>query len=74
MKNDSKDDQHRVCTPIESIKNGSNKIIMGRGLIKGHPLEVIYRKIRSMRLAGGATDVLRLSVSKGALEFDAGIL
>ena len=33
---DNKDDQQRVCTPIESIKNGSDKIIMGRGLMKGN--------------------------------------
>jgi len=35
MDGDNKDDQQRICTPIESIKNGSNKIIMGRSLIKG---------------------------------------
>ena len=33
---DNKDDQQRVCTPAEAIKNGANKIIMGRGLIKGN--------------------------------------
>jgi len=33
---DNKDDQQRVCTPMESIKNGSDKIIMGRSLIKGN--------------------------------------
>ena len=36
MNKDNKDDQQRVCTPIESIKNGSDKIIMGRGLTKGN--------------------------------------
>ena len=36
MDNDNKDDQQRVCSPIESIKNGSDKIIMGRGLMKGN--------------------------------------
>ena len=35
MINDNKDDQRRTCTPEESIKNGSNKIIMGRSLING---------------------------------------
>ena len=35
METDDKNDQKRVCTPSESIKNGANKIIMGRGLIKG---------------------------------------
>jgi len=33
---DNKDDQQRVCTPMESIKNGSDKIIMGRSLMKGN--------------------------------------
>ena len=36
MNNDNKDDQQRVCTPMESIKNGSDKIIMGRSLMKGN--------------------------------------
>ena len=35
MKNDESNDQQRICTPIESISNGANKIIMGRSLIKG---------------------------------------
>ena len=36
MHSDNRDDQQRVCTPVESIKNGSDKIIMGRSLIKGN--------------------------------------
>ena len=36
MNKDNKDDQQRVCTPVESIKNGSDKIIMGRSLMKGN--------------------------------------
>ncbi|MDC0205295.1 orotidine-5'-phosphate decarboxylase [Pelagibacteraceae bacterium] len=32
----NKDDQKRICTPKESINNGSNKIIMGRSLINGN--------------------------------------
>ncbi len=35
MKDENKNDQKRICTPEESIKNGSNKIIMGRSLING---------------------------------------
>jgi orotidine-5'-phosphate decarboxylase len=35
MPNDSNDDQQRICTPSESIKNGANKIIMGRSIING---------------------------------------
>ena len=36
MNEDGKNDQKRVCTPAESIKNGANKIIMGRSLPKGN--------------------------------------
>ena len=36
MSEDVKNDQKRVCTPAESIKNGANKIIMGRSLMKGN--------------------------------------
>ena len=39
MNKDNKDDQQRVCTPMESIKNGSDKIIMGRSLMKGNIVE-----------------------------------
>ena len=41
MPNDKINDQKRICTPSESIKNGANKIIMGRSLIKGNILENI---------------------------------
>ena len=36
MKNEDKDDQQRTCTPLESLKNGSNKVIIGRSLLKGN--------------------------------------
>ena len=36
MNSDNKNDQQRVCTPIESIKNGSDKIIVGRSITKGN--------------------------------------
>jgi len=36
MNEDDKNDQKRVCTPKESIKNGADKIIMGRSIIKGN--------------------------------------
>ena len=35
MPKNNKNDQERVCTPKESIMNGANKIIMGRGLTEG---------------------------------------
>ncbi len=50
MGNDNNDDQQRVCSPIESIKNGSDKIIMGRSLIKGNIEENLNRVIASIKI------------------------
>ena len=50
MGNDNNDDQQRVCSPIESIKNGSDKIIMGRSLIKGNIEENLNRVIASLKI------------------------
>ncbi len=49
MIEDEKNDQKRVCTPAESIKNGANKIIMGRSLIKGNVEENIDKVSNSMK-------------------------
>ena len=51
MPNDNSDDQQqqRVCTPLESIKNGSDKIIMGRSLIKGNIEENINQVAESIK-------------------------
>ena len=50
MDNDNKDDQQRVCSPIESIKNGSDKIIMGRGLMKGNIEENLTQVSASIKI------------------------
>ena len=50
VSNDNKDDQQRICTPIESIKNGSDKIIMGRSLIRGNIEENLNRVIDSLKI------------------------
>jgi len=49
MNEDSNNDQKRVCTPKESIKNGANKIIMGRSLIKGNIEENIDKVSNSLK-------------------------
>ena len=49
MEIDNKDDQQRVCTPNESLENGSNKIIMGRSLIKGDITENLNRVLNSLK-------------------------
>ena len=50
MNKDSKDDQQRVCTPMESKKNGSDKIIMGRSLIKGNVEENLNKVLVSIKI------------------------
>ena len=50
MHSDNKDDQQRVCTPMESIKNGSDKIIMGRSLIKGNIEDNLDRISKSLEI------------------------
>ena len=50
MSADNKDDQQRVCTPMESIKNGSDKIIMGRSLIKGNIEDNLDRISKSLKI------------------------
>ena len=50
MSKDNKDDQLRVCTPMESIKNGSDKIIMGRSLMKGNVEENLNKVLESIKI------------------------
>jgi len=49
MNEDEQNDQKRVCTPLESLKNGANKIIMGRSLIKGNIEENIEKVSNSIK-------------------------
>ena len=49
MNDGDKNDQKRVCTPAESIKNGADKIIMGRSLIKGNIEENIDKVSNSIK-------------------------
>jgi len=50
MNKDNKNDQQRVCTPMESIKNGSDKIIMGRSLTKGNVEENLDKVLESIKI------------------------
>ena len=49
MNDDNNNDQKRVCTPLESINNGADKIIMGRSLIKGNIEENINKVSNSIK-------------------------
>ena len=49
METDDKNDQKRVCTPLESIKNGADAVIMGRSLIKGNIEENLIKVSNSIK-------------------------
>ena len=49
MNKEDKNDQKRICTPSESIRNGANKIIMGRSLIDGDVEENIKKVSNSIK-------------------------
>ena len=49
MNDGDKNDQKLFCTPSESIKNGADKIIMGRSLIKGNIEENIDKVSNSIK-------------------------
>ena len=50
MNKDNKDDQQRVCSPKESIGNGSDKIIMGRSLMIGNIEENLNQVAASIKI------------------------
>ncbi|MEX2032625.1 MAG: acyl-CoA dehydrogenase [Dehalococcoidia bacterium] len=63
------------CTEMAGrVVDSAVQLVGGQALIEGHPLERLYRRVRSMRLAGGASDILRLTVARGIVEFDTGRL
>jgi alkylation response protein AidB-like acyl-CoA dehydrogenase len=46
----------------------------GESLVEGHPLEAVLRRVRTLRLAEGESDVLRLNVARGWLDLGIGRL
>jgi len=50
------------------------QLVGGQALVVGHPLERLYRRVRSLRLAEGGNDVLRLNLARGRLELGKGTI
>ena len=61
-----------VTEAADKIIDTAVQLVGGQALVRGHPLERAYREIRTWRLAEGASDVLRINVARGYLEFGAG--
>lgn len=61
------------CTETAGrVVDSAVQLIGGQALVTGHPLELLYRQVRSLRLVEGANDLLRLNLVKGRLELDKG--
>ena len=59
---------------VGTIVDEAIQLVGGHALEDDHPLAGIHRRVRAMRLAEGATDVLRINVAKGALDLGLGRL
>lgn len=57
---------------VGDIVDTGIQLVGGIALRVGHPLEELYRRVRAMRLAEGASDVLRLNLSRGRLDLGKG--
>lgn len=63
------------CTEVAGrVVDMGVQLIGGQALVQGHPLERLYREVRSLRLVEGASDLLRINLAKGKLELDKGRL
>jgi len=59
---------------VGEVVDAALQLVGGEALAVGHPLERLYREVRSLRIAEGANDVLRLNLARGSLELDKGVL
>jgi acyl-CoA dehydrogenase len=59
---------------LGAVADQAIQLVGGDALVVGHPLERLYREARSLRLAEGSSDLLRLQIARGALELDKGRL
>jgi alkylation response protein AidB-like acyl-CoA dehydrogenase len=57
---------------VGQVVDSAIQLVGGSALVDGHPLEQLYRQMRSMRLAEGGSDVLRLNLARGSLDLDKG--
>ena len=57
---------------VGDVVDTAIQLVGGGALIADHPLAVLYRRVRSLRLAEGGSDVLRLNLARGKLELDKG--
>ena len=57
---------------VGDIVDAGIQLVGGGALSSGHPLAELYRRVRALRLAEGASDVLRLNLARGRLDLAKG--
>ena len=57
---------------VGDIVDWGIQLVGGVALRVGHPLEALHRRVRAMRIAEGASDVLRLNLARGKLDLGKG--
>jgi len=59
---------------VGQVVDTAIQLVGGNALTDDHPLSILYRQVRSLRLAEGGSDVLRLNLARGKLELNKGRL
>jgi acyl-CoA dehydrogenase len=59
--------RRRATEAVARIVDSAIQLIGGAAVVEDHPLERLYRRIRSWRIAEGTTEMLRLVIARGLL-------
>ena len=59
---------------VGEVVDTAMQLVGGKALTIGHPLERLYCEVRALRIAEGASDVLRLNLARGSLDLNKGVL
>lgn len=57
---------------VGQVVDTAIQLVGGNALTDDHPLSILYRRVRSLRLAEGGSDVLRLNLARGILDLNKG--
>ena len=52
----------------QRVIDSAVQLLGGRGVVSGHPVEELYREIRSLRIYEGTTEVQQLIIGRRTIE------
>jgi alkylation response protein AidB-like acyl-CoA dehydrogenase len=59
---------------VHQLVDSAVQLVVGEALVVGHPLAHALRRLRTLRLAEGETDSLRINLARGHLDLGKGRL